>query len=145
MSGELDLRKNSHQTKFWFIAISLNQKRDKNEKGRLWEHETMILGITFVTLTENSFVVINDNQEPPGISTLPEISAGPHFRAWHGTKTTPVFLFTVGKAFLSRLFVATFKFGLFTVIRRHSPTRKHLFLYHQEDRSGLNKPKKGKH
>ena len=39
--------------------------------------------------------------------------------------------------------VATSKFGLLTT-RRHSATRKHLFLYPQGDRSGLKKSKKGK-
>ena len=40
------------------------------------------------------------------------------------------------------LLVATSKFGLHT-IRYHSATRKHQFLYHQGDRSGLTNPKKG--
>ena len=46
--------------------------------------------------------------------------------------------------YLLSLLVATSNFGLLT-IRRHSATRKHLFLYPQGDRSGLKKPKKDKH
>ena len=40
--------------------------------------------------------------------------------------------------------VATSKFGLLT-IRRHTATRKHLFLYPHGYRSGLRKPQKDKH
>ena len=38
------------------ITISLSQKRGKNQKSRLQVHETLILEIIFVTLTEISSV-----------------------------------------------------------------------------------------
>ena len=59
----------------------------------------------------------------------------------HGTKITPVFLPADGEAswlLLPRL-VSLLSGG------RHSSTRKHVFLYPQDDRSGLGKPKKDKH
>ena len=73
------------------------------------------------------------NKWHPGtskISTPPEIAVGTNFHAQYGTKTTSVFL--------------PFKFCLLT-IKRHSATRKHLFLYPQGGRLGLTKPKKDKH
>ena len=36
----------------------------KNQKGKLWVHETRILEVIFVTPTENSYVKTNDTQEP---------------------------------------------------------------------------------
>ena len=47
---------------FEIMAISLSLKRDKNHKGRLWVHETPILEVMFVTLTENSSVITYDTQ-----------------------------------------------------------------------------------
>ena len=40
-------------------SLRLQLKRGQNQKGRLWVHETPILEVTFVTLTENSSVVTN--------------------------------------------------------------------------------------
>ena len=46
------------------MAISLSQKRGKNQKGSLCVHETPILRITFMILTDNSSVITNDTQRP---------------------------------------------------------------------------------
>ena len=91
MSGESDSRKDSHSTESkerpqiliklhfrelcdskltglhtfdnWpFYDLKISQK----DKGRLWVHETPILELIFVTLTENSSVVTNNTQEPQG-------------------------------------------------------------------------------
>ena len=90
MSGEFDSKKDSHPTKFEQrprilielsfrelcdstlsglrafdnMVISLSQKRGENPKSWLWVHETLILEIIFVTLTEDSSAVINDTQGP---------------------------------------------------------------------------------
>ena len=65
--------------------------------------------------------VICSNKWHPGtlgiIAPL-EIAVGTHFYAWHGTKTTMVFLSP-------------------DTIRRHSATRKNVFLYPQGDKSGV--------
>ena len=107
-----------------------------------WEavHETPILEVIFLTLTENSSVITN-NEWHPGtseISTSPEIAVGMHFyvRTWHYNYPS---VFT---CWWRSLFVATSTFSLLT-IRRHSATRKHLLLYPEGDWSGLTKPKKG--
>ena len=52
----------------------------------------------------------------------------------HGTKTILVFLPADGKASWSLIQ------SCLLIIRQHSATRKHLFLYPRGDRSGLRKP-----
>ena len=46
------------------MTISLSQKRSKNQKGTLRVHETPMLEATFVTLSENVSVLINDTKRP---------------------------------------------------------------------------------
>ena len=46
------------------MAISLSEKRDKNQKGRLWVHDTLILVTIIVNYTENSSIVIIDTKQP---------------------------------------------------------------------------------
>ena len=43
-------------------AISLGQKSGQNQKGRLQVHETRIIKVIFMILTENPFAVANDTQ-----------------------------------------------------------------------------------
>ena len=80
------------------------------------------LELIFVTLTENSSVVTNDTQEPQKY---------PHHQKklkWHTsmgemTLKLPQYF----NLLMENLLVATSKFGFLTV-KRHSVTRKHLFL-----------------
>ena len=46
------------------MTISLSQKRGKNHKGTLRVHETSMLEVTFLTLTENVSVLTNDTKRP---------------------------------------------------------------------------------
>ena len=91
MLGEFDSRKDSHPTKFEqrsriFLKLNFRELRDaklsglhpfgnmviiqrsngnKNRSkqiGRMQAHETLILEVIFVTLTENSSVIKNDTQ-----------------------------------------------------------------------------------
>ena len=71
------------------MAIIHELKIGQKQKGKLWVHETSILEVFFVTLTENSSVVTNDTQGPQKYP--PEI-------AEHGTKNTLVFLPNDGEA-----------------------------------------------
>ena len=87
--------------------------------------------------------LIYHNKWHPGtseISTPREVAEGAHFHSltWHKNYLG---IFT---CWWSTLLVTTSKFGLVT-IRRHSATRKHLFPYPQDERSGMRKPKKDKH
>ena len=68
------------------------------------------------------------------ISTTPEIAVGTHFHARYGTETILSFSLTDGEA--SWLL-------LLSITPYYRATRKHVFLYPQEDRSGLRKPEKG--
>ena len=87
MSREFESRKDSRSTKFEqkpqiFVKLSFKEFCDsnlsglhpfdnmtinhwvkicQNHKGRLWVHKTPILEETFVTITENSSVITNDN------------------------------------------------------------------------------------
>ena len=74
----------------------------------------------------------------PQISAPLKTAVGAHCHEQHGTKTIPAFSPTdgeVSRSLLSRLLT----------FRRHSATRKHLFLFPQGDRSGQRKPKNNKH
>ena len=66
------------------MAIIHWVKYGLKQKSKLWVHETPILYVIFVTLTENSGT--------SKISTPPEIILRTHFHTQHGTKTIPVFL-----------------------------------------------------
>ena len=46
------------------MTISLSQKWGKNHKGTLRVHETPMLEVTFLTLTENVSVLTNDTKRP---------------------------------------------------------------------------------
>ena len=46
------------------MTISLSQKRGKNQRRTLRVHETPMLELTFVTLTENLSVLTNDTKRP---------------------------------------------------------------------------------
>ena len=50
------------------------------------------VGIIFVSLIDDSSVVINDTKGTSGITTRPEIAVGTHFYSWNGAKTTLVVL-----------------------------------------------------
>ena len=56
----------------------------------MWVHETPILEVIFVALTEDSSIVTNDTQNLGNIQT--------HENARHGTKTTSVLLPADGEA-----------------------------------------------
>ena len=47
-----------------FKKSKKSQKRSKNQKGTLRVHETPMLEATFVTLSENVSVLINDTKRP---------------------------------------------------------------------------------
>ena len=119
VSGEFDSRKDSHPTKFaqrtWILvklsfrefcdsktsglyafnytAISLNQKKGKFWKGRLWLNEDI----------EDSSIMSNDSQVPWEYQHHQKIAGESHFHVWDVTKNTLVFLFADGEAFWSLL------------------------------------------
>ena len=65
------------------------------------------------------------------------MAVGPHFRMWHGTKTTLAFLPADGEASWSLLP------SLVSLLSGSTLQPKtHLFLYPEGDRSGLRNPKK---
>ena len=66
-----------------------------------------------------------------------KIAARINFHAQHRTKTTLVFLPADAETSWSLLPSSVI------LLSRQSATRKHLFLYPQDDRLGLKKPKKG--
>ena len=72
------------------IAIIHWVKNTLKQKGKLWVHETPILEVIFVALTEDSSIVTNDTQNLGNIQT--------HENARHGTKTTSVLLPADGEA-----------------------------------------------
>ena len=72
------------------IAIIHWVKNTLKQKGKLWVHETPILEVIFVALTEDSSIVTNDTQNLGNIQT--------HGNARHGTKTTSVLLPADGEA-----------------------------------------------
>ena len=78
-------------------------KIGQNQKGRLWVHDTPILEVIFVTLTENYIYHNKWNPVNMEISTVQNIAAGTHLHAQHGTKTTPAFLPVDGEASWSLL------------------------------------------
>ena len=91
----------------------------------------------FMTFTENSSLVMNDTQGPRKY---------PHNREnLHGHTSICNIAIKLLWCFhlLTRSLVATSKYGLPT-IRRHSATRKHLFVYLKDNGSGLKKQTKKK-
>ena len=72
------------------MAIIHWVKNMLKQKGKLWVHETPILEVIFVALTEDSSIVTDDTQDLGNIQT--------HGNAWHGTKTTSVLLPADGEA-----------------------------------------------
>ena len=71
MLGEFDSRKDSQSTKFErrpriFVKLSFRELCDSKLSGlhAFGNHETPILEVIFLTLTENSSVITNDTQGP---------------------------------------------------------------------------------
>ena len=114
-------------------------KRGQYQKGKLWVYETPIIKVIVVTLNWELICRNKWHSRTSEISTAPEIAVGRHFHTWSGTRGTPLFLPAVEETLL-----AISMFSLLT-IKRHSATRKQLFLYPEGDRSGLRNPKKDKH
>ena len=81
----------------WWYGHFIEPKIGKNQKGRLWVHETLILEVFFVSLTQNSSIVTNDTNWTSETSTLLGIAVETHFHARHGNKTTTVHLHAYGE------------------------------------------------
>ena len=92
-----------------------------------------------MTLTENSFVVTNDTQEPqkyPHTGNSCSMDALPCATM---TLKLPQYFYLL----MEKPLGCYFQVWSLPTTKLHSATRKHLFLYAQGDRSGLRKPKKG--
>ena len=46
------------------MVILMGQKGDKNQKFRLWVHETLILEVLLLILTDNLSIVTNGTKGP---------------------------------------------------------------------------------
>ena len=117
ISSEFDSRKDSHSIKYEkrpqiFVKLKFRKLCDSKWSGlhpfgkmviihwiknRLRVHETPILEVIFVSLTENSSIMTNYTQGP--WKYPPKITVGTQFHVQHGTKTTPVCLPNDGEAF----------------------------------------------
>ena len=175
MSGEFDSRKDSHSTKFkqrpqisiklsfrelfvWELPglhyfdnmaiITWVKKIGQKRKGTLWVHETPMLEVIF---WDPHWQLIYHNNWCPGtseISTPPKIVVWAHFHVQHGTKTTLVFLTADEAVKNTRVFSFSWLLlpcSVSLLLCSTLQTRKQLFLYPQEARSGLRKLLKDKH
>ena len=93
----------------------------------------------FTTLIENLSIVKKYTlgiKGTFGISTPPLVAVRRHFHKRYSSKTVPAFLPAVGTSWSLTPFS-------FTTVRRHTMTKKHLFLYPQRDNARSEKAKKG--
>ena len=100
----------------------------------IWVHETPILEVIFVTLTENSSVIMT----PRDLTNIH--TTGNSCRDALPCANMALKLSWYFTCWWRSLLVAASKFGLLTM-RRHNATIQHLFPYPQGDRSDLRKQK----